>query len=86
MTLYAIPYSAKGSRDKTFAVFLELRMFSANFKIFGLLEIFSTSFCAILMQTRKFFREYSHGDRTANVLSLETFVLYGTTNKILNFL
>ena len=30
------------------------------------------------MQTRKFFREYSHGDLTAKVLSLETFVLYGT--------
>ena len=29
------------------------------------------------MQTRKFIREYSHGDLTAKVLSLETFVLYG---------
>ena len=29
------------------------------------------------MQTWKFFHEYSHGDLTAKVLSLETFVLYG---------
>ena len=28
------------------------------------------------MQMRKFFREYSHGDLTAKVLSLEIFVLY----------
>ena len=29
------------------------------------------------MQTRNFFRKYSHGDLAAKVLSLETFVLYG---------
>ena len=29
------------------------------------------------MQTQKFFHEYSHGDLTAKVLSLKTFVLYG---------
>ena len=30
----------------------------------------------IMMQTRKFFHEYSHSEQTANVLSLESFVLY----------
>ena len=70
--------STKGLRGKTFAVFvfLEPLIFSANFKIFRRLEIFSASFCVILMQTRKFFCEYSHGDLTAKVLSRETFVLY----------
>ena len=33
----------------------------------------------VLMQMQKFFHEYSHGDLTANVLSLKSFVLYGTT-------
>ena len=78
-----LPYSTKGSKDKTFVVFtgfpLSHKYFSANFKIFRCLEIFSTSFCAILMQTKKFFRKYSHGDLTTKVLSLETFILYGIT-------
>ena len=30
------------------------------------------------MQTQKFFCQYSHGDLTTKVLSLQTFVLYGT--------
>ena len=30
----------------------------------------------VLMQTQQFFHEYSHGDLTAKVLSLKSFVLY----------
>ena len=45
-------------------------MFSREFQsALALLDV-------VLMQTRKFFHEYSHGDLTAKVLSLEGFVLY----------
>ena len=31
----------------------------------------------VLIQMQKFFHEYSHGDLTTKVLSLESFALYG---------
>ena len=33
----------------------------------------------VLMQTQKFFHEYSHGDLTMKALSLSSFVLYGSS-------
>ena len=55
-----------------FAVSLELRMFSHEFQSALLLVN------VVLMQTWKFVRKYSHGNLTAKVLSLESFVLYGS--------
>ena len=50
---------------------LEPRMFSHEFQsVWALMDI-------VLIQTRKFFHEYSHGDLTAKVLAVEHFVLYG---------
>ena len=75
---YRIVQNVRGTKLLRYSRFtLNCECFSANFKLFRRLEIFNTSFWAILMQTWKFFSEYSHGDLTAKVLSLETFILYG---------
>ena len=41
-----------------------------NFSVLALVD-------TVLMQMQKVFHEYSHGDLTAKVLSLGSFVLYG---------
>ena len=53
-------------------------MFSCKFpSVLAFRDLLAHQSHAFLMQTRKFFCKYSHGDLTAIVLFLETFVLYG---------
>ena len=68
-----------GPKLSRFSQFLlEPRMFFHKFQsVLALVDF-------VLMQTQKFFREYLHGDLTTNVLSLESFVLYGTVIHKLN--
>ena len=67
-----IPYNTKPSKDKTLELLrfsLEPQMFSHEFQsAFVLVDV-------VLMQTQKFFSEYSQGDLTVKVLSHKSFVL-----------
>ena len=69
---YCIEQNIRGT--KTFADF----SFTLNRECF--VHEFSNAMTRIrkfFIKPRKFFREYSQGDLTAKVLSLECFVLYG---------
>ena len=72
--LLFIPYSTKRLKAKTSQfswILLKPIMFFHKFQsALALVHV-------VLLQTQKFFCEYSHGDLTVNVLSFGRFVLYG---------
>ena len=79
IVMYTTKLKFQGTKLSQFSRFFpEPQMFSCKLpSVLAFTDLLAHQSHAFLMQTRKFFCKYSHGDLTAKVLFLKTFVLYG---------